>query len=97
MLRHPPHIEDVEKLAEFFDQVDTTELGGLEEVPEPPERDLVNVSLRLSRYDIEVLKRVAGSEGLAPSTLMRWVLHRFAKSLTSGQQKKPVRTRPEKP
>lgn len=43
--RYPPHTEDVEKLAEFFDRVDTTELAALEGSPEVPERDLVNVSL----------------------------------------------------
>ena len=75
--------EDVEKLAEFFDQVDTTELEGLEEIGEVPERDLVNVSLRLSRRDVEVLKRVAAQEGLPPSTFMRWVLRRFVRSLTA--------------
>ena len=78
---YAPHAEDVEKLAEFFDQVDTTELEGLEEIGEVPERDLVNVSLRLSRRDVEVLKRVAAQEGLPPSTFMRWVLRRFVRSL----------------
>ena len=86
-MRYPPEIEDVKELAEFFDQVDTTDLDGLQEVPEPPERDLVNVSLRLPRRDVETLRRVASSEGLAPSTFMRWVLHRFVKSLTSRQGK----------
>ncbi len=84
--KYPPNTEDVEKLAQFFDQVDTTELAGLEEVSEVPERDLVSVSLRLPRRDVEVLKRVAAREGLAPSTFMRWVLRRFVRSLTAGQQ-----------
>ena len=82
---YPPHAEDVEKLAEFFGQVDTTELEGLEETGEVPERDLVNVSLRLSRRDVDVLKRVAAQEGLPPSTFMRWVLRRFVRSLTAGR------------
>ena len=84
--RYPPHTEDVEKLAEFFDRVDTTELAALEGLPEVPERDLVNVSLRLPRRDVEVLKRVAAREGLPPSTFMRWVLRRFVRSLISDKQ-----------
>ncbi len=44
--KYPPHTEDLEKLAEFFDQGDTIELAALEGVPEVPEQDLVNVSLR---------------------------------------------------
>ena len=84
--RYPPHTEDGEKLAEFFDRVDTTELAALEGSPEVPERDLVNVSLRLPRRDVEVLKRVAAREGLPPSTFMRWVLRRFVRSLISDKQ-----------
>lgn len=84
--KYPSNTEDVEKLAQFFDQVDTTELAGLEEVSEVPERDLVSVSIRLPRRDVEVLKRVAAQEGLAPSTFMRWVLRRFVRSLTAGKQ-----------
>lgn len=84
--KYPPAIEDVEELAEFFDRTDTTELEGLEKAPELPERELVSVSLRLSRRDLEVLRRVAAQEGLAPSTLMRWVLHRFVRSLTSARR-----------
>jgi hypothetical protein len=83
--RYPPHTEDVERLARFFDQVDTTELGEIEELPETPVRNLVNVSLRLPHRDLAVLKRVAAQEGLAPATFMRWVLHRFVRSLTPGQ------------
>jgi|TARA_Y100000310_G_scaffold337562_1_gene424924 predicted DNA binding CopG/RHH family protein len=82
----PPHTEEVAALAEFFDLADTTQLKDLEEIPEAPERNLVSVSLRLPRHDVEVLKRVAAQEGLAPSTFMRWVLRRFVRSLASGKQ-----------
>ncbi len=85
MLKYPPHTDEVERLAEFFDQVDTTQLEGIEEVPDVPERELVNVSLRLPRRDLETLKRVAAQEGLPPSTFMRWVLHRFVRSLSAGR------------
>lgn len=84
--RYPPHTEDVEKLAEFFNQVDTAELEDLEKMADVPERDLISVSLRLPRRDVEVLKRVAAQEGLAPSTFMRWVLRRFVRSLTTAKQ-----------
>jgi predicted DNA binding CopG/RHH family protein len=87
MVNYLPHTDDVEKLAEFFDQVDTTDLEGLEELPEAPERELVTVSLRLPRRDVEALKRVTAREGLAPSTFMRWVLHRFVRGLASSREK----------
>lgn len=87
MQKYPPHTEDLEKLAQFFDQVDTTGLEDLEEAVERPERDLVNVSLRLPRRDLTVLKQVAAREGLRPTTFMRWALHRFVRSLTCSQKK----------
>lgn len=83
MQQYPPRTGDIEKLAEFFDQVDTTGLAEFEEAPRAPERELVNVSLRLPRHDVEVLKRVSAEEGLASGTFMRWVLHRFVRSLSS--------------
>lgn len=86
MQRYPPHSGDLEILADFFDQVDSNELEGLEEVPQVPERELVNVSLRLPCQGMEVLKQVAAREGLASSTFMRWVLRRFVRSLTSRQR-----------
>ena len=86
MQRYPPLSGELEILADFFDQVDSNELEGLEEVPQVPERELVNVSLRLPCQDMEVLKQVAAREGLASSTFMRWVLRRFVRSLTSRQR-----------
>ncbi|MBI2918361.1 MAG: hypothetical protein HYY01_10245 [Chloroflexi bacterium] len=84
--RYPPHTEEIEKLADFFDQMDTTELTGVGEVVEVPERDLVTVSLRIPRHDLEVLKRIAAQEGLASSTYMRWVLRRFVRSLAARRR-----------
>lgn len=66
--------------------MDSTDLAGLEEMPEVPERDLVSVSLRLSKHDVEVLKLVAAREGLPPTTFMRWVLRRFVRGLTANQR-----------
>jgi len=86
MQRYPPHSGELEILADFFDQVDSNELEGLEEVPQVPEREMVNVSLRLPRQDMEVLKQVAAREGVTPTTFMRWVLRRFVRSLTSRQR-----------
>ncbi|MPZ14836.1 MAG: hypothetical protein GEU73_10520 [Chloroflexi bacterium] len=83
---YPPHTEDLERLAAFFDQVDTTKLEGMEEVGEVPDQDLVNVSLRLPRRDVEVLRRAAAQEGLPASTFMRWVLRRFVRGLTAGKR-----------
>ena len=84
--KYPPDTEDLAKLAEFFGSVDTTQLEGLEEMPDAPDRQLVNVSLRLPRGDLQVLKRVAAQEGLAPSTFMRWVLRRFVRSVTANER-----------
>jgi predicted DNA binding CopG/RHH family protein len=83
--KYPPHTDDIEQLAKFFDETDTTSLADLEEVHELPERELVSVSLRLPKRDLEVLKRVAAREGLAPTTFMRWVLRRFVRSLATGK------------
>ena len=78
---HPPATDDIDKLAEFFDNVDATAMGGLEEVRRLPERELVNVSIRLSKRDLDIVKSAADQEGLAPSALMRWVLHRFVRAV----------------
>ena len=86
MERFPPQTDDIEKLAKFFHRVDTVELAGLKEEPKAPSRELVSVSLRLPSQDVEVLKQVAGEEGLAPGTFMRWVLHRFVRSITSRSE-----------
>ena len=37
--KYPPYADDVEKLAEFFDQADTSVLEGVEEVADVPDRD----------------------------------------------------------
>ncbi|MBI4305959.1 MAG: hypothetical protein HY678_06525 [Chloroflexi bacterium] len=84
--KYPPHTEEIEKLAAFFDRTDTTELEGLQQLVGVPERELVNVSLRLPRGDVEVLKRVAAEEGLPPSTFMRWVLRRFVRGLSTERR-----------
>ena len=39
MNRYPPHTDDIQKLAEFFDSADTAELAELENAPGVPERD----------------------------------------------------------
>jgi hypothetical protein len=37
--KYPPHTDDLQKLAEFFDKEDTTKLKELEEVSEIPKRE----------------------------------------------------------
>lgn len=82
----PPDTDDLDKLAAFFDQVDSTTLSDLEEVNALPERntaqesELVSVSLRLLKEDVELIKQLAQHEGLPYTTMIRWVLHRFASS-----------------
>ena len=79
---YPPDTDDIDELARFFDTVDSTQLAGLEEVKDFPVRDLVNVSLRLPRRDLEHIKRVAAAEGLPPTTFIRWLLRRFVRSMS---------------
>ena len=82
----PPDTNDLDQLALFFDEIDSTTLSDLEEVGTLPERnssqdsELVSVSLRLLKEDVELIKQLAQHEGLPYTTMIRWVLHRFATS-----------------
>lgn len=82
----PPATNNLDELAAFFDHVDSMELTGLEEVNELPETEsprdseLVPVSLRLLKEDVDLIKQLAQNEGMPYTTMIRWVLHRFAKS-----------------
>lgn len=91
MRRFPPETESLDELANFFDQADTTQLADIEEVEtlpeseEVPERELVPVSLRLIKEDVDQLKKLAQDEGMPYTTMIRWVLHRFARSTRKSQ------------
>ena len=63
MKEYPPNTDDLNDLADSFDQVDVTELAGLEEIQDRPRRDLVAVTVRLPREDVEELKRRAARMG----------------------------------
>ena len=80
--KYPPDTDDIDELARFFDNTSIEELEGLVEVKDFPARDLVNVSLRLPRRDLEYIKRVAAAEGLPPTTFIRWLLRRFVRSMS---------------
>lgn len=75
--KFPPDTKDPGVLAEFFEQVDLTDLEGLEETDLRPERELVQVSLRLPREDVETFKKAADKAGVGHTTFMRMVLRRY--------------------
>ncbi|MCL4514419.1 MAG: BrnA antitoxin family protein [Firmicutes bacterium] len=85
MGKFPPDTDNIDILAKFFDKVDITELEGLEEVPDKPERDLVHLSLRLPREDVEAFKQVAKKAGVGHTTLIRMVLRNYLDSFQKGK------------
>jgi len=92
MALFPPDTDNLDELAAFFNHVDSTELTDLEEVKALPEAEatqdseLVPVSLRLLKEDVELIKQLAQNEGMPYTTMIRWVLHRFAKSTRPGRK-----------
>lgn len=77
MKAYPPDTDDLQALAAFFDHADITELEGLEEVEERPQRQMVAVTVRLPKEDVEELKRRAKSLGLGYTSLIRAAVRRF--------------------
>ncbi|HHV62338.1 MAG TPA: hypothetical protein GXX51_06840 [Firmicutes bacterium] len=83
--KYPPDTDNIDELAKFFDETDSMDLMGLEEVKietkRAPEKELVHLSLRLPREDLETFKRVAEKAGIGQTTLIRMVLHRYLERL----------------
>lgn len=77
MRAYPPDTDDLQALAGFFDRTDITELEGLEEVEGRPQRQMVAVTVRLPKEDVEELKRRAKSLGLGYTSLIRAAVRRF--------------------
>ena len=79
---YPPETQDLQELARFFDEVDSMDLAELEEVRDVPARELVHVSLRLPKEDVERFRRLAEREKIPYTTLIRWLLHKAAVRLS---------------
>lgn len=66
---------DVQEMAEFFDRVDTEELG-LEEASdvEITRPEMEQISLRLPKKDLDLLRREVRRAGIGYTTLIRMML-----------------------
>ena len=79
-----PDSDSIEELAQFWDTHDLTDFDDeLEEVTEPVfvRGESATVPIRLNAEDVRALKRIAESEGVRETTLLRrWVRERLRKS-----------------
>lgn len=74
-----PGIEDIDKLADFFDRTDTQELEWEDADVEFKKPELVHVSVRLPKEDVAAIKRAARKKGLGYTTYIRMVLREAIK------------------
>jgi len=75
-----PETDSIEELARFWDTHDSTDFEDqMEEVTEPVfERKIETFVVRLQPQEAEAVKRIAESEGVGYTTLIRgWVLERI--------------------
>ena len=75
-----PQTDSIEELAQFWDTHDLTEFEDqLEEVSEPVfERKMEPVVISLQPEEVEAIRRVAESQGVEHSVLIRdWVLEKL--------------------
>lgn len=70
-----PGIEDIDKLADFFDRTDTQELEWEDADVEFKKPELVHVSVRLPKEDVAAIKRAARKKGLGYTTSSASVKH----------------------
>lgn len=77
MKKYPPDTDALHVLAEFFDETDITELEGLELVGKKPQRQMIAVTVRLPKEDLDELKRRAKMLGLGYTSLIRAAVRRF--------------------
>jgi aryl-alcohol dehydrogenase-like predicted oxidoreductase len=75
-----PNTDSIQKLAEFWDTPDLTDLEGeLQEVTEPVFERGKALQVPLGPKEIAALERLAQSKGVSPQQLVRsWVLQRIA-------------------
>ena len=76
------HMDDIEALADYYDQTDASDLLDREEVEIEADSDLkVSYSIRFDRPTIERIRAIAAAQGLGVTTLMRhWVEDRLGEA-----------------
>ncbi|MBE3580098.1 MAG: hypothetical protein IMW96_00420 [Thermoanaerobacteraceae bacterium] len=74
-----PGLDDINKLADFFDRTDTQELKWEDVDVEFKKPELVHVSVRLPKEDVDAIKRAARKKGLGYTTYIRMVLREAIK------------------
>lgn len=75
--------ERIEELAEYYDRTDTADLEG-EDVTDQgiimgPE-DMEQVSIRLPKEDLDLIKRRAKAAGVGYTTMIRMIVHAHLKN-----------------
>ncbi|OIQ54297.1 CopG family antitoxin [Neomoorella thermoacetica] len=74
-----PGIDDIDKLADFFDRTDTQELDWEDADVEFKKPELVHVSVRLPKEDVVAIKKAARKKGLGYTTYIRMALREAIK------------------
>lgn len=72
--------ERIERLADYYDNTDLGETPWDEEEVEIERPELAQVSLRLPRQDLEVLRRRAAKMGVGYTTLLRMIVREHVRS-----------------
>ncbi|WP_165847843.1 CopG family antitoxin [Ammonifex thiophilus] len=71
-----PDTNDVVDLADFFDRTDTEELEWKDDPLEFRKPQMVQVSIRIPKEDLEAIKRAARKAGIGYTTFIRMLLRR---------------------
>ncbi|QGP93771.1 CopG antitoxin of type II toxin-antitoxin system [Neomoorella glycerini] len=74
-----PGIDDIDKLADFFDRTDTQEQDWEDADVEFKKPELVHVSVRLPKEDVAAIKKAARKKGLGYTTYIRMALREAIK------------------
>lgn len=72
--------ERIEKLADYYDNIDLGETAWDEEGAEIERPELEQVSIRLPKEDLEILKRRAAKMGVGYTTLLRMIVREHVRS-----------------
>jgi len=71
--------KDLESIARYYEETDTSDLVGEEVQIETSRRPMVSRSIRLDRGTMDELKKIADAKGVGVTQLMRgWILDRLA-------------------
>lgn len=72
--------ERIERLADYYDRTDLGETPWSEEEVEIERPELEQISIRLPKQDLEVLRRRAAKMGVGYTTLLRMVVREHVRS-----------------